>query len=184
MFPSHIRARPLVTTGLITAALLLVGLGSGTAGKKDIEKLRVILNDPERVPALLKAKGLPLLQGDDKLTKLLKARFNEALAITQKRYQQPGTPLDKWVPATERLLAAGLDLYSGRKEKIAFLKQVLELCTYEEMHAEVNLATGAKGPGAVFFEIDLHTARELKLNVEILLQRAQKPEMEKKALPR
>ena len=81
-------------------------------------------------PALVKMKPLAADPKDDELKKLMKERFNEALAEVSAGYERvlAGQVLvDNLFDAAARLKLAGLEMYDDPKEKIALLEKFLEL---------------------------------------------------------
>jgi hypothetical protein len=127
-------------------------------------------------PADKKAKfhlGEPLRfdPKDSPLCKLLKERFNEALAETKFRYEEVEAGralLDKVFDCYQRLVRAGLEAADTPAERVALLKQNVDLAREIEkivaLQVEVGKAT----------QPELHRARFLRLDAEIRLLRARK----------
>jgi hypothetical protein len=123
----------------------------------------------EKLPSILKAKPLPAAAGDDELRNLLKARYNEALAEVQGRYEGLAVtpaPLASVFEPAQRLRAAGLEVSDRPADQIALLTQVLDLARLLERRAEAEFKSGQGAP------IDLHRARYFRLDTEIQLLRA------------
>jgi RNA polymerase sigma factor (sigma-70 family) len=140
-----------------------------TEEEKANEKKRAELEDAVtkgEPPPLLKTQPVEEAPGDDKLTKLLKRRYNASLELTKASYLQYVTgkiPLDLLVNAARRLATAGGEIHSQPAKKLAFLKLLEEVATYVEMSSDAGFNGGR---AAV---LDVLTAREFKLEVEIMI---------------
>src|SRR5262249_1924933 len=100
-------------------------------------------------PALVKMKPLAANPKDNELHKLLKERFNAALAELQARYERVRAGMlgnEGLYDAGSRVKLAGLELYDDPKEKIALLEQYLELAKEIERIMKVRAEAGRVGP--------------------------------------
>lgn len=125
------------------------------------------------------AKGSDLLSGqplsedpkDDELRKLLKARYNEALAevdVASKLFQAAQGSYDSVAGARQRLLRAGLELCDQPADKVALLTQHVERAVAAEKVAQAAQEAGRGSAAAV------HRARYQRLDAEIQLLRAKR----------
>ncbi len=123
-----------------------------------------------KVPALLAAQPLKEDPRDDELRKLLKARYNEAVAEVKALHKMllagRGT-IDSCVGAGRRLVQAGLELCDKPADKVTLLTQFVELTQMAEKSIQARLAFN--GTSA-----DLHRARYQRLDAEIQLLRARR----------
>jgi hypothetical protein len=151
--------------------LLLVVAGNA-AGQEAPPKAA---DRPEvKFPALLAAKPLPEDSKDDKLRKLLKARYNAVLTEARFNYEQERSAFapdrrddpDHRYGMWQRLVRSGLELCDKPAEKVAIWKNYLELTREAE---EIEKARYE----AKRSEIDSYErARYERLNAEIQLLRA------------
>ena len=119
-------------------------------------------------PALLEAKPLQPAAGDSKLQELLKERYNAALQELQddmKLVRQGRITEDFLFAAQKRLLEAGLELKGRPADRIAALKDHLELARRIELETGLRLQAGTT-PAAKVAQ-----ARYFRLDVEIRLLR-------------
>lgn len=120
-------------------------------------------------PLLLFSTPLPTERPDDsQLLKLLKARYREALAETQERYQhflQGQGELDRLAHAAAKLAKAGSELHEDSDRRAIFLGRYVELMRTIESHAQQHHQAGA-GTTA-----ELYCARALRLDGQIRLLR-------------
>jgi hypothetical protein len=134
---------------------------------------------PERrerkVPALLKAEPIQPDKKDDELHRLLKERYNEAvaeLAALYAEFQHGGlgrSPMDTaFHQASQRLLHAGLELKEKPADKVALLEQYVELQKFVEKFHQDLVNAGHEPPTL------LHQARYYRIDAEIQLLRAKK----------
>jgi RNA polymerase sigma factor (sigma-70 family) len=122
----------------------------------------------EGLPKLLDAKPIRVDRQDDELQKLLKERYNEALAelsVCSQLYQVGRIPYDQLVDAAKRLVTAGLELKDKPDEKVALLRQYVEMMKGFEKITETRLEAGRIGPN------ELHQARYHRMSAEIELIR-------------
>jgi hypothetical protein len=126
----------------------------------------------------LSAKPFKEEPKDDDLRKLLKAQYNEALGELKDYYELEnaanrngvtlrGDPDDLYGP-WQRLVRAGLELCDKPDEKIALLKQYLEMTKEAEKVAQQRYDTGRVRIGA------LNRARYERLGAEVQLIRAKR----------
>jgi len=129
----------------------------------------------EKPPALLTAKPLKADPKDDELRKLLKARYNAALAEAKGIYEfenRPGAEVfvdfDRVFGQWQRLVQAGLEVCDTPAEKVALLTQYVELTKDLEKVEQKRFDVG-RVP-----EYDLHRVRYQRLDAEIQLLRAKR----------
>lgn len=126
-----------------------------------------------KVPTLLTAKPVKEDPKDDDLRKLLKARYNEAVAEMEARYKEflsgreRGT-FDAMVEVAQRLVQSGLELNDKPAERAALLAQ------YVELTKEVEKIAQARFDVARIPVDELHRARYQRLDAEIQLLRAKR----------
>ncbi len=140
--------------------------------QKPPDKPKVIL------PALLSAKSLKEDPQDDELRKLLKARYNEAVSEAKAYYEQEQLANRNAVELTrnedyryrmlQRVVQAGLDLCDTPAEKIALLKQYLEVTKEDEKRTQARYDAHRIPIG------DLNRARYERLDAEIRVLRAKR----------
>jgi hypothetical protein len=108
---------------------------------------------------------------DDELRKLLKARYNEALAEVEgvtRMYQSARASFDSFAGARKRLLQAGLELCDTPADKVALLTQFVEHTKAVEKIAQARFEA-ARDPDSA-----LHRFRYQRLDAEIQLLRARR----------
>jgi hypothetical protein len=151
---------------------LLMTLAGSSPSQPPPEKLPT--RPAEKPPALLTAKPLKVDPKDDELRKLLKARYNEALAEAKGYYEFEKLPVDRLINFDDlygrwqRLVQAGLELCDKPAEKVALLTQYVEL-TKDLEKAEHKRADAGRVP-----EYALHRARYQRLDAEVQLLRAKR----------
>jgi hypothetical protein len=124
-----------------------------------------------KVSDLLAAPPLKLAPADDELRKLLKARYNEALAEMQQQaalYQKGRSAFDSFAEAGQRVMQARLELSDTPADKVAVLAQFVELNRTAEAMARARFES-ARGTEAA-----IHRARYQRLDAEIQLIRARR----------
>jgi hypothetical protein len=130
-----------------------------------------------KVIALLTAKTVKEDRKDDELRKLLKARYNEAVAdmkVLYKLYRAGASSGDR--PATVRLLfeessrlvQAGLELFEEQSEKVKLLTLYVELAREAEKLIEAMHRVNRVG------DRELHRMRYERLDAEIQLLRCKR----------
>ena len=128
--------------------------------------------EPEvKLPAILKSKPAKIDPKDDELTKLLKARYNEAVGEMNaqvERYVSGTAVLDLTLEAGRRLLVSGLEMMDKPADRIAMLEQYLELAK------EVEKVTKAQHDAARIPIQQMHQVRYYRLDAEIQLLRAKR----------
>jgi len=117
----------------------------------------------------LHGRAVAIEEGDDELLKLLKARYNEALAemSLHHKYMRMGRGA---LPeeAGQRLLRAGLDLYERPEERVTFLEQYVEFAKSCEQQIDMRVEIGVAGME------EAHRARYVRIGAEIDLLRARR----------
>jgi hypothetical protein len=137
----------------------------------------VIAQDPQpprqgggdKLPAILAAKPLPEDPKDDALRKLLKARYNEAVAEMKDcflEFQAGRTTIDSMLGASQRVQQAGLQLSSSPADRVKLLESFLE------MAKEVERINQALVEAGKVRSAELHRARYVRIDTEIRLLRA------------
>jgi hypothetical protein len=152
-------------------SILLLIILSETSPAQDLKPAPPELLKEVELPALLKAKPLQEDPKDDELRKLLKARYNEAVAetsIVYVQYVRINGRLDSFIEATQRLLKAGLELHENPTEQVKLLNQYMELTKDAEKAAKLRNDSGQAHPS------ELPRARYYRLDAEIQLLRAKR----------
>jgi hypothetical protein len=129
-----------------------------------------LAQEADKGPPALRAKPLEPAAGDSKLTRLLKERYNAALEDLQASVQlawQGRQVFGFLLEAQTRCLEAGLELKDRRAERIALLKDHLELAKRVEQEINKRFQDGRVSVQ------DRARGRYLRLNVEIRLLREQ-----------
>jgi hypothetical protein len=126
-----------------------------------------------KAPALLTRLPLKVDTKDDEMRKLLKARYNEALAEVEgltRMFQMAvaGVSYDSVAEARQRLLQAGLELCDRPADKVALLTQFVELSKETEKIAQARLEAARGSDSAI------HRFRYQRLDAEIQLLRAKR----------
>jgi hypothetical protein len=128
-------------------------------------------DDTEELPAIFKGKPIPPAAGDDELRKLLKERYNAAVAELGGRYQMflagRGT-FDSLFDGARRVVHAGLELHDKPADQIALLTGYVELARKIE---KINQARDEAGR---IMRQELDYARYMRADAEIQLLRAKK----------
>jgi hypothetical protein len=128
----------------------------------------------EKPPALLAAQPHKEDPQDDELRKLLKARYNEALAEAKTYYEDEKSPRDRLIHYDDlygrwqRLVQAGLELCDKPAEKVSLLTQYVEVNKDMERGIQERVDVGRE------VEYALHRARYQRLDAEIQLLRAKR----------
>lgn len=122
----------------------------------------------DRVPPILGARPLKVAAGDDALQKLLKARYNAAVAELLNQFWQflyaRGT-LDAMYDTCDRLTRAGLELHPAPADQVLFLERLLELAKIVEQMQEARVDSGRISPEY------LERSRYQRLDLEVQLHR-------------
>jgi hypothetical protein len=137
----------------------------GAAGPRDDGEPK------EFEPALLKMKPLETGPRDADLYKLLKERFNAALAEVQAAHQRVVAGqigVEGLFDATARLKHAGLEVFDDPKERIKLLEQFVELAKEVERITDLRQQAGR----ATVEEVQ--RVRYFRLDAEIALLRLKK----------
>jgi hypothetical protein len=125
----------------------------------------------EELPALLKEQPVQADPRDDDLRKLLKERYNEAVAEVAVRYQRllggVETP-DSVFAGAQRLVRAGLELKEKPADQVALREKYVALAKAVEKSVEERVQAGTKSYGPA----DLHQAKYERADAEIQLLRA------------
>jgi hypothetical protein len=119
-------------------------------------------------PAVLSAKPLKIDPKDDALRRLLKERFNHALAEAQARYQAiaAGSGTDEFIFGTaQRVLESGLEVGDTPEARLNLLVQYLELATEVERLIKLKVEAGRASVS------ELHKARYFRTDAEIRVLR-------------
>jgi len=153
---------------LLSLSLLLTLLGTSSA-----QPLRQQpANRPEpKPPTLLRSKPVEEDPRDNALQKLLKARYNEAIAEVKCNYTMwlgGKASLDMIADVAHRLVESGLDLYEQPAERVTLLEQ------YVELMREIEKITQEKRDAWVASAAEFHRARYLRLDAEIQLLRSRR----------
>jgi hypothetical protein len=123
------------------------------------------------LPALLKAEPVKADPQDDDLRKLLKERYNEAVAEMSERSRQMragSTTFDSCFVAAQRLVPAGLELSEKPADQVALLEKYVALAKQYERLLEDRLERGIRG----FSKAELHQVKYARADAEIQLLRA------------
>jgi hypothetical protein len=121
-----------------------------------------------KFPALLSAEPLRENPDDDEMRKLLKERYNAALGEARHSYALEGVLCggdnqDYRYGSWKRVLQAGLEAYDGPAEKVALLRDYLQLTKEAEQLEELRYKVGR-------CKIDhVHRARYERLDAELRL---------------
>jgi uncharacterized protein (TIGR00725 family) len=119
-------------------------------------------------PAILSAKPLKIDPRDDPLRKLLKERFNYALAEIEARYHRclAGTGTDEVLfEAAQRLLQAGLEVADTAEARLKLREQYLELAREVERIIALKVEAGKEQIA------ELERARYFRADAEIQVLR-------------
>jgi hypothetical protein len=141
-------------------AATLVAAATGLAGQRP--------EQPDKEPPIRLGPPLRVDPKDDPLRKLLKERYNAVLEETKLRHvavEAGRATLDEVFDAFQRLLRAGLEVAETHAQRVALLKQNLDLAT------EVERIIAKKVQAGALPDADLHRARYNRLDAEIRLLR-------------
>lgn len=130
-------------------------------------------------PPILTAKPLQSAPGDDDLTKLLKALYNERLGLAVLHYENlvggVENNTEALVDSARRLLRAGMEIYQRPQQKIDLLKQMLELSRKADMIMDwIGDPKANKTIAPERRELERRKVREFKLELEIEMLRVKK----------
>ncbi len=146
---------------------LLLATVRSAAGQ--VEPPRKPADKPDvKFPALLSAEPLRANPGDDEMRKLLKERYNAALGEARHSYELQGVLCggdnqDYRYGSWKRVLQAGLEACDGPAEKVALLRDYLQLAKEAEQKEEERYMVGRCTIGHV------HRARYERLDAELRL---------------
>jgi hypothetical protein len=160
----------------LTLCLLLATLGHSieqpAPPQKSPDKPRL------RLPALLSSQPLKEDPKDDPMRKLLKARYNAAVAEAIDYFEQEDLAKDHAVcrlysqdqlyAMWQRVVKSGLEVCETPAQKVALLAQYLEVAREAEKELETNYSAGRCSIG------DVQRARYERLDAEIQLLRARR----------
>ena len=121
-------------------------------------------------PAILRAKPVSETPQDNKLKKLLKKRFNEALAeakLTYKLHMQNVKGAYSPMDAGKRLQRAAVELWGRGKETSSFLTDMLEYADFLEKDTQAKLEGNLPKSAMQVLQLDLHKFRQFRLDIEI-----------------
>jgi hypothetical protein len=124
----------------------------------------------EAIPALFRAKPLENAPGDDELHKLLKARYNERLALTLahcRGYRTGSELVSPTIESARRLLRAGMDLNEGPAERRVFLLQVDDAAKKLEAMMQGRNQGDAR-------QLEARILREFQLEIAIEIHKTKK----------
>jgi hypothetical protein len=146
---------------LAVAAVVLAGpaWSAGQQPRGPDEKVPIRLGQPLRIDPK-----------DDAVRKLLKERYNEALAEARARHAlilAGKTLVDETFDAFQRFVNAGLEVADTPAARVALLKQ------YVELAKEVERIVSERVQAGQVQRADLHRARYIRLDAELQLLRAQ-----------
>lgn len=124
--------------------------------------------DDRPKPAILKSQPLPSDPRDDELARLLKERYNAAVAELKNSlalYEVGRGDFYSVAHAGRRVLDAGVEIWTVPKDRISLLASYVELATDNEKIAKARLEHGNGSP------IDLDRATYERANAQIMLLR-------------
>jgi hypothetical protein len=156
---------------LIVATLLLLLGGLAVRSEAVPQQDQKPAEKEDKLPAVMSAEQLKIDAGDDELRKLLKERYNAAVAEMRARYRQlesGGGTLEDVFGAARKVLRSELALSDKPANRIAVRAKYLEL----EQAAE-KVATTRHQAGKLS-DAELAAARYLRLDAEIKLLQAKK----------
>ena len=125
----------------------------------------------EKAPAVLRAEPLKIEAGDDELTKLLKARYNAAVAELQARskaLESGNGTVEDIFGAARKVLRSELALSDKPADRIAVREKYLELERAAEKVATIRFQAGKLS------DADLAAARYSRLDAEVQLLKAKR----------
>ena len=154
---------------LLVALLLFLG-GPSLRSKEVPSQAAKAAEKEEKGPAVLSAKPLKIEAGDDELHKLLKERYNAAVAELQARCEEvrsgPGST-EKLFDAARKVLRSELAISDKPADRIAVRGKQLELEQAAEKMAIARFKAGKLS------DADVAAARYLRLDAAVQLLRAQ-----------
>jgi hypothetical protein len=142
------------------ALVLLIAFGINAAGRETEPR------QPEpkgKLPALLTTDPLKPEANDDEVRKLLKARYNEAIAELKagfSEFQTGRTTITSILGTFRRIVESGADLEGSQDEKGILLEQLLEVAKEIE---KINKSLVDVGRATIS---EMHQARYLRINAE------------------
>jgi hypothetical protein len=149
---------------------LLLILCGGAAGRSPAQEPHA--PPQEKLPVLLASPPAKEDRADDELRKLLKARYNAALAEAKHHYEYERIGRDRAYDQDDqygrwrRLVRAGLALCGGPAERAALLARYVDLTRQVEQLEQARHAAGR------IHDYILHRARYERLDAEVRLHRA------------
>ena len=124
-----------------------------------------------KLPALVSAKPLPPVPGEDESRKLLREKRNEAVAAARSSYEEfmkGRGRSDDMYRSCQRVVEAGLELCATPAEKVALLTQLVEVMAEVDKDMQSRHAVARASAG------DVHRARYERLDAEVRLLRAKR----------
>jgi hypothetical protein len=146
---------------VVLTGLTFLGCAVWLEAKPDVE-----------TPPFPAIRPLKVGPADDAMQKLLKARYNDILAETELWYKLYGVGKASTQPvvtSARRLLRTGLELHREPEGKMSLLKPLLELSKTLDALAPLMPARDPE-----FKQLELHYARQFKLDVEIEMLKLKK----------
>jgi hypothetical protein len=126
---------------------------------------------PKKQPKILSAKPLETDGERDEMRRLVRQRYNAALAEVRGRYQQldqSSTRMDELFDAFRRLLASGVAATDTGRELVDFLEQYVELTLDMQRRTQAHVRAGQSN------NVAAAQARYMVLDAEIQLLRARR----------
>jgi hypothetical protein len=126
----------------------------------------------QKLPRLLTAKPVEIMEERDEMRKLLRARYNAALEEVRGRYHQFRDGQGKLEPmfdAFRRLLASGVAAADTGKDQVEFLELYVDLTRQVAKSVDGLAKIGGQIPSA-----DAAQARYMHLDAQIQLLHAQR----------
>jgi hypothetical protein len=158
------------TSALLNSILLAVTL-TGTSAAQTPQRRETDDQPAAKLPALLSAKPLPPVPGEDESRKLLREKRNEAVAAARGSYEEflkGRGDTDDVYRSCQRVVGAELELSATPAERVALLKQLVEAMT------EVEKVLQSWRALRRVRDADVHRARYERLDAEIRLLRAKR----------
>jgi len=154
---------------LMLATLLILFGGLAVPSEAVPSQDKKPVGKEEKAPAFLKAEPLKIEAGDDELTKLLKERYNAAVAELQARnkaLESGNGTVEDIFGAARKVLRSELALSDKPADRIAVREKYLELERAAERIATTRFQAGKLG------DDDLAAVRYLRLDAEVQLLKA------------
>ena len=173
----------------LAASMLLIqnGVADETPMAKEarVAKQRILGRETEVPPAIL-CDPLEISKDDDELTRLLKAHYNERLALTLALYKRyaAGAPTargqqgvvggESLFDSARRLLAHGMLVFNTPAEKAKLLNKMQALCVKAEVIAQYFETFPNVDTECMILE--RHRTEEFRLELEIAALKLKKAE--------